>query len=220
MLLDALKLFKTYYAGIAWIVLPLFIPMEIFDAVYYYYFVGADSGILIQMPPILVRVIGYPIYTGAVIFYLSSILSGDVIDTKKAWSLGVQYWGPFFVLNILVWIAITAGFFLFIAPGIILIGRLAFSEFDLLLEKREPLYAMKNSWQKTGDYMWMILWGYLIISLVLYGPYFAFILLMNIKLAQLGVFYHLVTILYAFLSVIYTVFTFRVYHLSRETAES
>ncbi len=218
MLLDGLRLFKSFASGIALIVLPIFIPVELFDAFYTARYIGADPDLAQYLPPMILRFMAHAFYKGALIFYLASLLSGKAIDAKTAWALGIRYWPRLMLLSLLVWITLTAGFVVMIVPGIYLIGRLAFAEFELLLNQRDPLEAMKASWAGTGPYVWLILAGYLIISIGLYGPYYIPAALLNMTESDMGVTMHVINIVYSFLSVIYTLFAFRVYDLSREGA--
>ena len=109
-----------------------------------------------------------------------------------------------------------AGFLLLIIPGIILIGRYSFAEFDLLLNNRSPLDAMGRSMDATKKYIGTILGGYLVITIIIYGPYYLVVALLEQMGLELGVLDNLLDIIYSVLGVIYTIFAFRVYHLAKE----
>jgi hypothetical protein len=216
MLQDGLRLFKTFSPGIAWIVLPIFIPVELFDAFYTSRFIHESSSFSLYLPPMVLRFMAHALYKGALIFYLASIISGKMIGPKAAWALGIKFWPRMILLNLMVWISLTAGFVVMIAPGVYLLGRLAFAEFELLLNQRDPLDAMKASWAQSGSYVWIILGGYLIISVILYVPYYIPVALFHIRESDLGIMVNVIDIMYSFLSVTYTLFAFRVYHLYKE----
>ena len=198
------------------IILPIYVPVEIFDVVYTMYVLGEEPGLLEQFPPMIIALLAYPIYTAGLIFYIASAVAEETIDTKTAWKLGIKYWAQLLLLSIIVGASIMLGFLLLIIPGIILVARYAFSEFELLLNNRRPLDAMKCSWDTTKSLIWTILGGYLVIAIVLYSPYISLVAVFGNEEFELGLLDNALNILYSVLSSIYMIFTFRVYHLSKE----
>jgi len=156
-------------------------------------------------------VIAYPVYTAAVIFYIASIITGENLDTKSLWKLGVKFWVPYMVIIILVGVVVTLGLILLVIPGVILGIRYSFSEFDLLLNQSRPLDAMRNSWVATKEYMWVILGGFVIITIALYAPYYLVASLFDKSSISYWVLNAVSNIAYSVLGVIYTIFIFRVY---------
>ena len=112
-------------------------------------------------------------------------------------------------------ITVVSGFILLIVPGIILIIRYAFSEFDLLLNKNKPLNALKNSWSETKEYMWVIFGGYVIITFALVVPYYLIAAIFEGSSISYWVLYTLLNIAYSVLAVLYTIFAFRIYEHSK-----
>jgi hypothetical protein len=216
MLFDSVRLFRNQYIGIAMIVLPIFIPIEIFDSFYSNYIIGENSTIFEKILPMFIGSLAYPVYTAGMIFYIASVVAGETIDTKTSWRLGVKNWVPFFILSIFVGIIITVGFLLLIIPGIIFVARYAFAEFDLLLNNRLPLDAMRDSWETTRKYVSIILGGYLVITIVLYGPYCVLLVVLEQQELKIGMLDSVLNIIYSVLDTIYTIFAFRVYHLAKE----
>ena len=155
--------------------------------------------------------IAYPIYSVGVVFYIASIISGGSYETKTLWKLGVKYWLPYTILITLIVVAIVCGFILFIIPGIIFLGRYAFSEFDLLFNQSKPLTAMKNSWKATKEYIWIILGGFAVITIALYMPYYFIASLLDESNIFYWVLETVLNIVYSILGVLYTIFAFRVY---------
>lgn len=216
LLLDSVRFFRKHYIPIAMIVLPIFIPLEILDAVYSNYVLKEDSGFLELLPIMFIGLLVSPIYTAGVIFYISSVVAGDAIDTKTSWKLGVKYWMPLFILNVFVGVVVALGFVLLVIPGIILLARYAFAEFELLLNNSLPLDAMKDSWETTRKFIWIILGGYLVIAIVLMVPYYVLDAVLEYLELELGILDNILNIIYSVLAAISTIFTFRVYHLEKE----
>lgn len=214
-LADSFLFFKNHLLAIAIIVLPIVIPVDIFTAFYQYFLAGEAFGVPDQILPMLVGMIAYPIYSVGVIFYIASIISGERLNTKALWRLGVKFWAPYLILTILVGLAVAFGFLLLVIPGIIFAIRYAFAEFHLLLNNDKPTEAMKNSWGGTKEYMWVILGGYVVISIVLYVPY----ILLTAFLAETNISFWLpemvLSTAYSVLSVLYTIFAFRVYEFAK-----
>lgn len=216
LLFDSVRLFRTHYIAIAMIVLPIFIPVEIFDAIYSSYILDEDSSFFEQLPIMFVGILVSPIYTAGVIFYIASVLVGDAIDTKTSWRLGIKYWMPLFVLNFFVGLVVMLGFLLLVIPGIIFIARYAFAEFELLLNNRSSLDAMRESWETTRKFLWLILGGYLVITLVLMVPYYILGELLEQLELELGILDNFINIIYSVLGFIYMIFSFRLFHLAKE----
>jgi len=201
--------------AIGMIILPLFIPVEILDAFYRYYFVNENSDLSVQLAPTLWGFLVYPVYTGGTIFYIASAVDGKIIDVQTAWRLGAKFWMPFVLLSVLVGLVTMAGFLLLIIPGIILVARYSFAPFELLLNNKSPLDAMRDSMAGTKKYMWTILGGYLFLAIIIDSSYY----LLGAFFRELAIPGNMLNILYSVLGVMYTIFTFRVYHLAKEQGE-
>lgn len=216
LLSDSLRLFRNHYIPIALIVLPIVVPIEILDVIYSNYILDDESGFVEQLPIMFIGYLVYPIYTAGVIFYIASVVVGDAISTKTSWRLGIKYWLPLFMLNVFVGVVIVFGLLLLVIPGILFIARYAFSEFELLLNERRPLDAMKESWETTRKFIWIILGGFLVITIVLVGPYLILANVLEQLELELGILDNFINIIYSVLGSIYLIFSFRVYHLAKE----
>ena len=214
-LTDSWSFFKNHTIALSFIILPIVAPITICNAFYQYFFIGEEFIFSEQYIPMAIDFIAYPIYMIAVIFYISSRISGDKHDTTSLWKLGIKYWQPYIILSIFVSLLVLCGFALLIVPGIILLVRYAFSEFELLLNDKKPLDAMKNSWDATKQYQWVILGGYTLITLALYTPYF----MISSLVEEFSISYWVLTTVFDLIisvfSVLYTIFSFRVYEFSR-----
>lgn len=212
LLLDSWNFFRNHYMAIGLIVLPLFVPVVVFDVVYNHYFITDDSDLFVQLVPGFFALLAYPVYTGGTILYIASAVEGKTMDIQSCWSEALKFWLPFTFMSLLLGLALTAGFLLLIIPGIILVGRYSFAEFELLLNKKSPLDAMSSSMAATKKYVWNLLAGYLVLAVIIDGSHYL--------LGALGggspVLDSVLTIVYAVPGVMSTIFAFRVYDLARE----
>jgi len=214
-LIDSWSFFNNHAISISIIILPIVVPIYIFTALYDYFLLSEEFVLYEHLIPLVINLIAYPVYAAGVVFYIASVVSGGSIDAKTSWKLGIKYWLPYVIMSLLVGIAVMGGFILLIIPGIILAARYAFSQFDLLLNQSKPLEAIRNSWEATRDYMWVIFSGYVVITLVLYVPYF----LITSLFEESSVLYMLIDttsdIIYSVLGALYTIFAFRIYESAR-----
>lgn len=214
-LMDSWSFFKNHAPAISIIILPIVVPIDILTSLYQYSLASKEFVFFEQIIPTLIGFVAYPIYGVGVVFYIASVISGESIDTKTSWMLGAKFWFPYIVLNVFIGVAVMFGLILLIIPGVIFVVRYAFSEFELLLYQSKPLEAMKNSWNITKDYMWVILGGYVVITLVLYVPYYLIASLFD----EAGVSYWVLdtasNIIYSVLGTLYTIFSFRVYAFAK-----
>ncbi len=178
---------------------------------------GSEEFVLsVSAFPMFVGFLAYPVYSVGVICYITSVITGDRIDTVTAWKLGIKFWNPYLALTALVGITVMFGLILLIVPGIILSIRYSFSGFDLLLNNSKPIDAMKNSWNGTKDYFWLLLGGYAVITVGLYAPYVLISSSFDDANIPFLVFDTTANLIYAVLGVLNTIFAFRIYDLARE----
>lgn len=211
-LLDSWVFFKNNMVVIALIILPILAPIEILSAIYEYNFMSEDGGPIELLIPMAVEFSVYPIYAAGTVFYIASIVSGETINVKMSWALALKYWSSFMILSIMVWILATLGLALLIIPGIVVFVRYAFAEFELLLNGLSPLDSMRVSWGSTKQYMWVILGGYTIITIVTYVPYYLFLSVFEDQTSVLyWVLYIAADLIYTVFTMLYVVFSFRIY---------
>lgn len=213
-LIDSWSFFKNHIVAISAIVLPIVVPIEIITVLYQYFATSEEFVLSEQIFPMSLWFLTYPMYAVGVVFYMASIVTGELIDTRTLWRLGLKFWAPYFVLTIIITIAVVFGLVLLVIPGIILGVRYSFSEFDLLLNQRKPLEAMKNSWALTKEYMWLLLGGYVVITIAIYVPLFLVSSLFDESSISYFVFDTLSNLAYSVLEILYTIFAFRVYVLA------
>ncbi len=214
-LMESWTFFKNHVVAIALIILPIVVPIEILTALYQYFLAGEELELTEQLIPMLIGVIAYPIYAAGLVFFIASVIVGERIDTQTLWRLGAKFWLPYLIMSVLVGFTVVLGFILLIIPGVILAARYAFTEFELLLNELKPIDAMKNSWHITKNYMWVILGGYIVITIVFYAPYYLIVLLFDDASVSYLVFGTASNIIHSVLGAMYTIFSFRVYELAK-----
>ena len=213
LLLDSFRFFRSHLFAILLIIIPVVFPIELFRDYYAESLLGQQASLTSEFPVLLLGLLAYPIYAGGIIFFIASVISGSRLNARSCWLLGLKYWGPFLLLSLLLGIVTGLGFVLFMVPGVIALVRFSFAEFDLLLKGRSPLDALRLSWDATRPHFWLILGGYLVIFAAFYVPYFGLIFVLEDLKIELGIFEVLLDTLYAVLSVLFTIFRYRVYDL-------
>lgn len=214
LLKDSWSFFKKNVISISLIVLPITAPLYIFTALSEYYFVTEESEFSVYILFTILDIAIYPLYSIGVVYYIASVISGQNINIKKLWRLGVKFWLSYLIMSILVGVCVIFGFVLLIIPGIIIAVRYAFTEFDLLLNQSKPLDAMGNSWHATKEYMWVILGGYVIITTALYVPLYLVSSLIDESNLFCWALNTLLSIVYTVFDFLYTIFAFRVYDIA------
>jgi len=216
LLTDSFKFFRNRFVSILLIIVPVVLPIELIRVRYAGSLKGSEADFSSELPMLLLGLAAYPIHTAGLIFFIASVISGDKLGVRDCWLLGIRFWGPFLVLSLLQGAATAFGLMLFLVPGLIAIGRFAFADFDLLLNKHNPVDAMRTSWEATRVYFWLILSGYLIIFAAVIAPYFFFVHVLEDLVKDLGIFEVVLDTLYPVLNALLTVFRFRVYDLANQ----
>lgn len=164
----------------------------------------------------LASLIFLPIYVGATIAYLESVVNNQPISTTEALKAGLSRWWPLLITKMLGAFGIVIGLFLFFIPGIYVLVRFAFSEYHSVIEKSNPTDSLKNSWDDTSEYFWPLVNGLAVLFVILLGSN----LLLEALLQSIGVesllFRSLLDIIFGFLNCLYTVYGFRLYCVMRE----
>jgi len=98
---------------------------------------------------LLVGLLVYPLYTGALILFLDARSRGESPRNRELLALALTLWPRFALLSAISTLAIVLGLSLFFVPGIFLTVMLAFSEYRLVLRGEAPLAAMKSSFSMS-----------------------------------------------------------------------
>lgn len=226
LLLDSWRFFANHLRVIVIIVLPIVVPIEVFAAVYEYYFLG-DQPTMQQLLMLRIpSIIASPIYSVAVVFYIASVVYNKPLGLGALWQLGVKFWFAYFTLSLLIGILAGFGLLMFILPGIFLLAKFAFAPFDLLLNGSNPIDAIKHSWQQTTGHTATILGGYAVIAVMLLGGYLILATIISAaygdyatmqeqKSAFLTVYNLLLSLAFSILEFFFTIFAFRVYDYAK-----
>ncbi|MFN3882888.1 MAG: YciC family protein [Nitrincola lacisaponensis] len=152
-----------------------------------------------------------PLYWGATIFYMQSVLDGKPLSPMSAISLGMTCWGRLLLTYILNGLAVLLGLIALVIPGVIVGVRLAFADYICVLENKSATESLKQSWSQTQSYFWMLLQGFILIFLCLF--------LLEMLIQQLfgsTLIAVVLSLLVDFGGVMLTVFGFRVFSAMRE----
>jgi hypothetical protein len=166
LLKDSWRFFKLHIISIFMIIYPLLIVNNFLYAI-------TDSSSTLEEYALWLSVIPgillYPVSQGIIILYMSSTISGERFTHKQYYQQSVKLWFPLFSLYIIVIIALIGGFMLLIIPGIIVMIRITFAEFNCVMSKEGPIESIFSSWAETKNHFWLLLkgLGVLILSLII-----------------------------------------------------
>lgn len=164
----------------------------------------------------LTSLIFLPIYVGATIAYLESVVNEQPISTTEALKIGLTRWWPLLITKMLGAFAIVIGLFLFFIPGIYVLVRFAFSEYHSVIEKAAPTKALKNSWDDTSEFFWPLVNGLAVLFVILLGGNLLLEALLQLMGIDSVLLRSLLDIVFGFLNCLYTVYGFRLYCVMRE----
>jgi hypothetical protein len=106
---------------------------------------------------IVVGLVMYPLYVGALILFLDARTRGDSPRTKDLWATALTLWPRFAVLTAISTLLVWLGLSLFYLPGLWLMVVLGFAEYLLVLRGLSALGAMQESLRLTRGHFWRIL---------------------------------------------------------------
>ncbi|WP_341521346.1 YciC family protein [Pseudomonas sp. G.S.17] len=138
---DSLYFFRRNLASILLLCLPLVILEALAKQ-------ALGNALAAQASPayeLLVGLLFYPLYTGALILFLDARSRGEEPDKRDLLAMALRLWPTFAVLSALSTLLIMFGLSMFIIPGVYIMVKLAFSEYLLVLRGLTPLAAMRES---------------------------------------------------------------------------
>lgn len=150
---DSLYFFRRNLASILMLCLPLVI-LEALTKQLLSNWLGDSATATYEL---IVGLLFYPLYTGALILFLDARSAGDEPPKRNLWAGALRLWPTFAVLSALSTLLIMGGLSLFILPGIWVMIKLVFSEYLLVLRGLTPLAAMRASFMMTRGHMLRIL---------------------------------------------------------------
>ncbi|TWC36334.1 uncharacterized protein UPF0259 [Pseudomonas sp. SJZ079] len=117
---------------------------------------------------ILVGLLFYPLYTGALILFLDARSNGQSPRLRDLLAASLNLWPRFALLAGISTVAIMLGASLFVLPGLWMMIKLAFAEYLLVLRGMTPVKALHESFELTSGYFWPILFCVLAVMVPLW----------------------------------------------------
>jgi hypothetical protein len=181
-----------------------------------------NSSTLVRVLPVFINGFAYLMYTAGLIFLFDSIINGSVLSPRECIKRAWVSLPPFFLTTFLSGLIITCGFFLLIVPGIILAGKLSFSQFYILLSEANPVEAIKKSFIKTKGFTTIIIGSLFLASIPLVIIYVLFIIFYgllypHIKFIPFSFWSLVIDFCLGFYFLIFLIILFRIFFLLNET---
>lgn len=142
---DAWFFYSRHFVAIVRLCLPL-ILLESATRLAVDHWLGGDS---LPAQELLVGLLFYPLYTGALILFLDARSRGHAPGPRAVLARALPLWPALAVLTGLGTLLIMLGASLFVLPGIWVMVKIAFAEFLLVLRGLSPLDAIKASFALT-----------------------------------------------------------------------
>jgi len=149
---DSLYFFRRNFNSILTLCLPLVILEALTKQV-----LGSAAPDGSASWQLLIGLLFYPLYTGALILFLDAKTRGEAPAKRNLLAATLRMWPTFAVLTALSTLLIMAGLSLFIVPGVWVMIKLVFSEYLLVLRGLGPLDAMRESFKMTRGHVVRIL---------------------------------------------------------------
>ncbi|AMB85178.1 hypothetical protein AWM79_07590 [Pseudomonas agarici] len=147
---DSLYFFRHNLGQIA----RLCLPLVIFEAVLQRLLDIAIGAPVSPAYDLLAGLLVYPLYTAALILFLDARSRGETPRNRDLLAMSLRLWPRMALLAAINTVAIVLGLSLYFIPGIWLTVVLAFAEYSLVLRGREPLRAMKESFNLSRGHFW------------------------------------------------------------------
>jgi len=150
---DAWFFYARNLGFIARLCLPL-IVLESCTTVAVEHMFGTDA---LPAQNVLIGLIFYPLYIGALILFLDARSRGYAPSTRQVWARALPLWPSLAVLAGLGTLLIMLGASLFVLPGLWVMVKIAFAEYLLVLRGMTPLTALKESFMQTRGHFLLVL---------------------------------------------------------------
>ncbi len=161
-----------------------------------------------------------PIYTAATILYFASVVQNRPLTAGQALLLGLSRWRALLLVYILTAFAIFSGLLFLIIPGIFIMIRLAFADYICVTEGKGAMQSLRESWEHTQDWFWILLNGLAILFAVVTGT--EMLLELLLKQADLlnGMVSGGINIVFSLINTVMTVYGYRIYCIAMEERNS
>ena len=147
-------------------IVALCLPLVILEAIIQQFVESAAGPDASPGYGLIVGLLVYPLYTGALILFLDAHSRGESPGNRELLTRALSLWPKFALLSAVSTLLIVLGLSMFFVPGIYLTVVLAFAEYQLVLRGEPPLAAMKSSLLLTRGHFWRIF----VCILVVLGP--------------------------------------------------
>lgn len=137
-------------------IVALCLPLVILEAVLQHFVDNAAGPDASAGYGLVVGLLVYPLYTGALILFLDARSRGETPRNRDLLALAINLWPRFALLSAISTLMIVLGLSMFVVPGIFMTVVLAFSEYQLVLRGEAPLTAMKSSFALSRGHFWRI----------------------------------------------------------------
>ncbi|WP_313026245.1 YciC family protein [Pseudomonas lopnurensis] len=150
---DAWFFYSRHFATIVRLCLPL-ILLESCTRLAVQHWLGKGAQ---PAQELLVGLLFYPLYVGALILYLDARSRGHDPAPRTVLARALPLWPALAVLSALGTLLILLGASLFVLPGIWIMVKIAFAEYLLVLRGLSPLAALKQSFMLTRGHFLLVL---------------------------------------------------------------
>ncbi|MBC2655727.1 hypothetical protein H7A76_09785 [Pseudomonas sp. MSSRFD41] len=150
---DSLYFFQRNLGRIA----QLCLPLVIFEALLQQVAGKALGPNAFSGYSVIVGLLVYPLYTGALILFLDARTRGESPRTRDLLAMSLSLWPRFALLTAVSTLLILLGLSLYFLPGLWLMVVLAFAEYLLVLKGASPLNAITESFRLTRGHFLRIL---------------------------------------------------------------
>ncbi|WP_409302482.1 YciC family protein [Pseudomonas sp. KCJK8993] len=150
---DSLYFFQRNLGRIA----QLCLPLVIFEALLQQVASKALGPNAFSGYSVIVGLLVYPLYTGALILFLDARTRGESPRTRDLLAMSLSLWPRFALLTAVSTLLILLGLSLYFLPGLWLMVVLAFAEYLLVLKGASPLNAITESFRLTRGHFLRIL---------------------------------------------------------------
>ncbi|WP_319557658.1 hypothetical protein [Thiomicrorhabdus sp.] len=164
---DSWYFFRNHYGMISNLVLIPLMPIMLLDVFFSHY--SSDGFFSFTSIASTLQIFAYCITSVAVIFYMSSVINGSPIARNKAWELGAVHFFRYLIFFYIYTFMSGVGLLLLVVPGLVVMARLSFTPFFMLIYDRKVMESFRMSWVMTKGPMWRLIFGFVLIYVVLSG---------------------------------------------------
>lgn len=214
---DAWHFFKTRIITIFILIAPIVVLGNIaFVGIVNY----AEDVKYIEFFALIPSLLVFPIYQCVFILYLFSSITDKVTPKDQYYKIAFRLWFTLACLYVSLAVAVIIGFLLLIVPALIIMVRMSFVEFYCIMHNKNPIEAIKLSWQSTEKYQWTLFLGGALLWLITSIAFFSLkkiLTVMDLWNSISIVIYHSAE---SFFAVIFTVFSFRIFTLLSDDSDN